>query len=321
MATVIAPSLGTAPLFTQGGTGITPGYSAIDRRRAYTSELQAGVIGSTDFKVVQRGAGANMTVDVTMTAGGVAYVAGTAVSGQGLYAVPVHASTVNEAVAAAHGSLPRIDTVVLRVFDHTHDASGANNSQIVVLTGTATSGATLDNRTGAATVPGSSLVLADILVPAASSSVVTANIRDRRSWARGAYRQILGGSTEYTTSSAVTALISSANLTERIECSGAPLIVQFATTLSLDTVTTVGVIELWLDGSKVSGTNSYQWVNPTAGVPQSVTYTWVFAPTAGSHVIGPAFRVSSGFIFRVGSSSTPSSLIIQEQLRQNVGNS
>ncbi len=122
---------------TQQGTGVSPGYSAIDVRRADTAQLQEGVMGASDFMVVQRGAGANMSVDIGMPAGGMAFVQGDTIAGQGLYGVPVHSATVNEVIGASHATLPRVDTVIVRVQDNVHDASGGNLSRTEVLTGTA----------------------------------------------------------------------------------------------------------------------------------------------------------------------------------------
>lgn len=280
--------------------------------------IQPGVWDAGDFKITQRAAGANLTMDV---ATGYALVPANDSGNAGLYHIQNDAS-LNTGTGAAngHATLPRIDQAILTVNDTTSGGDATDTPSVTILGGTATSGATLDNRTGATALPTGAIRLADILMPAASTTIATANIRDRRPWARGFNRMILGGATLYTTASATMALISSANLTPRVECSGAAMLVQFATVLSLDTVTTGGNIELWMDGAKVSGTTTYSWVDPTAAAPQSVTYTWLFTPAAGSHLIGPAFNASAGFTFRVGSGTVPSSLLIQEVARQNSDN-
>lgn len=134
-----------------------------------------GIIAPGSFKAKQRAAGANMSVDV---AAGRALVRGDTSLAQGLYHV-VNDATVNVAVAASHATNPRIDRVVLRVFDSlTGDPT--DDPAIQVISGTATSGATLLNLNGAAAIPNSALLLADVLVPGGSTSVITANIRDRR---------------------------------------------------------------------------------------------------------------------------------------------
>jgi len=131
------------------------------------------------YRVVQRAAGATMSVDVSAT--GVfnkAYVRGSTIIDQGLYRVEA-TGVWNLDIAAADGANPRIDQIFLVIEDQQH--AGTNNlASIRVVTGAATGGATLDNRTGAGAAPASSELLADVLVPAASASVVTANIRDRR---------------------------------------------------------------------------------------------------------------------------------------------
>lgn len=184
MTTTISPSLGHSVSFTQQGTGTSPGYDAVELRRVHTGfERGEGVATYGSYRVSQRGAGANMSVDISQDDG--AWIRGDAVALQGLYQVPPHNATINETVAASDPTNPRIDRVVLEVQDNVHDASGGNLARTRVITGTPSGGATLDNLTGAAAVPSSAIVLADVLVPALSSSVVDANIRDRRPFNAG----------------------------------------------------------------------------------------------------------------------------------------
>jgi hypothetical protein len=183
MTTTIAPALGHGPL-TQQGTGSTPGYDAIDARRWVSDpDLGEGVTTYGSFRVSQRGAGANLSVDVNMD--DFAYVRGDAVTHQALYKAPPHASTINETITTADATNPRIDRVILELKDTTHDASGSNLFQTRVVAGTPTGGATLDNLTGAGTVPSSALLLADVLVAATDTSISNAEIRDRRAFVAG----------------------------------------------------------------------------------------------------------------------------------------
>lgn len=145
--------------------------------------LGEGVIGSGDFAVSQKAAGANMSVDVA---------AGTAVvevdSPYGGKRLVRNDATMNSGTpgspgagwattfSAADASLPRVDRVVLEVKDSNVDASGLYEARLKVVSGTATSGATLTNLTGAAAVPSNCLLLANVLVDAAATSIVTAKI-------------------------------------------------------------------------------------------------------------------------------------------------
>jgi hypothetical protein len=138
---------------TQQGVGSTPGYDAIDARRFWGVAVQEGVITAGSYEVTQRGAGANLSVDIAASTGDGALVQGDAVTAQGLYFVAPHTAVINEAITTANATNPRIDQVVLEIKDTTHDASGSNLAQTRVVTGTATGGATLDNRTGAAALP------------------------------------------------------------------------------------------------------------------------------------------------------------------------
>jgi hypothetical protein len=186
MATIISPTHGNAPVYTQGGVGASPGYGALDFRRSDSAgPLQAGAMNDTDFKVVQRALGANMSVDITQNTTGQAMVRGGSIDNQGLYGVPCHATLINEPIAASHATLPRIDLVYLRVYDTAHDASGLNKAETVVSTGTPTATATKENGLGAVPLTGSVLLLAAVQVPAASTTVTTANILDRRQRCKG----------------------------------------------------------------------------------------------------------------------------------------
>lgn len=138
-----------------------------------------GVLTAFDLDVDQRAAGANMSVDVSA---GAAWVKGDDdANAQPTYRVRNDA-TVNVAIAGADASKPRIDRVVARVYDQAF-AGASLTWDIEVITGTPTTGATLTNLSGAAAVPNTALLLANVLVPAAASSIVTADIGDVRPYA------------------------------------------------------------------------------------------------------------------------------------------
>ncbi len=146
---------------------------AIDLRRYLTTLIAGeGVAGTGDLTVSQRGAGANMSVDI---ASGLAVIQGDSVSGQGLYAVYNDGLYNLTGFTAAHATNPRVDRVVLRVRDAFH-GDAANDIGPLILTGTATAGATLVNLTGAPAVANNQLLLANILVPAGAVSITAANI-------------------------------------------------------------------------------------------------------------------------------------------------
>lgn len=141
-----------------------------------SGRLVEGVAGSTHLAVAQRAAGANMSVDV---AAGQAWVEVDTGTRNGLVHVTSDAVT-NVTVTASNGTNPRIDQVVLQYNDTSIPTGSGNAPTLAVLAGTATAGATLANRTGAAALGNDRLLLADLLIPAASTSVITANIADRR---------------------------------------------------------------------------------------------------------------------------------------------
>jgi hypothetical protein len=115
-------------------------------------------------------------------AAGEAFVAQTQGSSGGAYYVrspgAVNSQTAEQVtVAAANATNPRVDLVVVRVKDSTYSGS-VNSAVLETVTGTATAGATLANRTGAPAAPATSLVLAYVLVPAKATSVVSGNIEN-----------------------------------------------------------------------------------------------------------------------------------------------
>lgn len=160
-------------LVTGSGPQQQVGMSALDLRR-YISVLVAseGVAAANDLAVAQRAAGANMSVDI---ATGEAYLQGDQVTNQGFYWALNDATYNLTGFTAAHATLPRIDRVVLRENDAFH-GSGDNIQSFAILTGTATSGATLTNTTGAVTPGNNELLLANVLLPAAATTITTANI-------------------------------------------------------------------------------------------------------------------------------------------------
>lgn len=154
-----------------------------DLRHAYGRPLGEGVEGYTDMLVT---AGAAVTtVDV---AAGIGFVRGDGLTDLGLYRCRNDA-TVNSAafeaggLAAPDATNPRLDQIIARVYDDEADSSGLHKWRLTVLKGTAKAGATLDNREGAAALPNSAMLLADVLVPAGAPAVLKAeNIRDRRAF-------------------------------------------------------------------------------------------------------------------------------------------
>lgn len=179
-------TLSTAPL-----TSANVPFSRWRRIIAMDAAVQAGVVGSSNaFKVSQRAAGANMSVDVA--AGDIMLPSTTGLHAPGL-AHGLSDAVENVAVTGAHATNPRVDQICARHNDAgTAQGDGGSVMTLVAVTGAPTAGATLDNRSGATALPAGYVRLADVLVPAASSSVVAANIRDRRPWAWGANGSIVG---------------------------------------------------------------------------------------------------------------------------------
>lgn len=283
------------------------------RQMLLDGALQEGVVGANDFMVVQRGAGANMSVDVgtgfawvqidTGTRNGMGHVTNDAVA--------------NLAIAAAHATNPRIDQVVLRWNDSSIPTGTGNVPTLEVLTGTATSGATLDNRTGAAALGNDRLRLADVLVPATDTTITNNQIRDRRPWARGLYNRVLHSAGDETTTS--TTMVAIAALQRRYECSGAPLRVKLKTVVFNSTAGNGVDLDVSVDGVQIGQRAELTSAIASARVPVNAVFE--FTPAAGSHVITATFlSTPSGTITMLASGNYPTEFVIEEVVRQNTAN-
>lgn len=290
-------------------------------RHMHESFLQEGVVGAGDYKVTPGGASLQWSV-----AAGVAWVQGDTAARQGIYP-QVNDAAVTGTVAPGHATLPRLDQVILQIADSS--VTGASNTPTLsTLAGTATSGATLDNRTGAASLPATALLLADVLVPAAQSGVLTtAMIRDRRKWARGAYKRIVrnanaAAGNDYTVTGTTPAAIDATNLTTRIEASGLPLRLRLTGIFTHTIVGSVIILSIQQDGSVVDGQTQVASLTVAAASQQMpVTLVYDFVPTAGSHVYVPFWTGgASGTATLFARSGIPVGFSVEELFRQNADN-
>jgi hypothetical protein len=322
LTTTIAPSLGHGALFTQQGPGTTPGYDAIDDRRACGDGLQEGVLAAGDFMVTQRASSANMSVDI---ASGSARVQGDTVTEQGLYRAGPHAGVINEVIAAASGS-PRVDQVILEVQDNVHDGSAGNEARVRVLQGGPTAGATLANRAGVAALPANALLLADVLVGVGAVSITNAVIRDRRKWARGACRVITrnqnaAAGNSYTTTSLSPVAIDATNLNPRIECSGAPVRITLRGIGAHSQADAQWGLQLRIDGVQITD-QEYRLLSRGAGTNNAFDLSWVTTPAAGSHLFAPYYYAgsASGTVTLNAQAGFALEFVVEEIIRQNTAN-
>lgn len=290
----IVPSIGHAIVATQLGVGATPGYDAIDLRRLSQIGVQEGVVDGPSW-VVSQHSPLGLSVDIAAT-GTPATVQGDSISDQGLYAVAPHASVINLTVAAAHASLPRLDQVILHVYDSAIDGSGSNKASVEMLTGTATSGTTLDNghdgSHGAAALPPTAIRLADVLVPPAATTITNTNIRDRRRWCNGAGWQGTRG-TDIQRFNNTFVAVDTATLQARLECSGVPVLVNFSANGDGSANSNSDLmVSYWTDGAL---TDSQKFAQVTGGsANRPCNFTMMTLPAAGSHLFTAVMQSTNG---------------------------
>lgn len=162
-------------------------YSAEQTRRAIFSPyartaantpgiLVGGILSASDMQLSAPGSGLSVNIST-----GEAIVGGTEGGTQGGYYAR-NASTTNLTISTANPTNPRIDTVCVTIADagYTEPTGVSGNAAVLqVVTGTPTAGATLSNLNGKAALPGSSLLLGYVLVPAAASNIVSGDISNR----------------------------------------------------------------------------------------------------------------------------------------------
>jgi hypothetical protein len=140
-------------------------------------DTRGGVLQqSGGLEVKQRGAGANMSVDVDR---GVALLPGINAINQGNYAYSGDV-LFNYVVTTAHATLYRKDIVVVRTKDGEY--AGDNSFGIAVVSGAGHEGASAGAATTAtpAEIGGTYVELAIITVRPATTSILTSDIEDRR---------------------------------------------------------------------------------------------------------------------------------------------
>src|SRR6478752_2985505 len=118
-----------------------------------------GVVTSADLLPSARGAGANMSVDVSA---GMVVFQGDSIANQGKYVARSTAVT-NLTINPAPGSGTRVDLIVAQLYDKQSDGGSAYSWQPIVLSGTTT-------------VPASAAELGRVNVPAGTASIVAGNL-------------------------------------------------------------------------------------------------------------------------------------------------
>lgn len=130
-----------------------------------------GLVASTDLQITAAVSGLKAEV-----AAGEIYVPGSSSSTQGGYYVR-NTATATLTFAAANGTNPRIERVVVRVKDAAY-AGSENLAEVTFVEGKAKAGATLGNLEGVEPAPASSYTLGYVLVPAKATSLTNSEVKN-----------------------------------------------------------------------------------------------------------------------------------------------
>lgn len=156
----------TPPLFTDTNNA----FSGDEFGLPYRDIIGEGIVEAGDLVVSQRGAGANLSVDV---AAGACWIKGDA----DLNAQPTYRCRNNSVVNLAitpDGSNPRIVLIVAEVLDTTFDGSGSRLWRLRAIHGTPA------GSPSAPALPGTAISLASIAVTAADADITSGQITDTR---------------------------------------------------------------------------------------------------------------------------------------------
>lgn len=167
------------PVGSSAAAGTVPGLNDYDLTRIETNLFTEGVVQGPgdDFAVVQRAAGANLSVDVSAGLALIEITNTNLAHGKTYKTWFESTATVNKTLTTADPTNPRKDRVVLRIDVSTDpDGSSANIAIIEVLAGTPA------GSPSAPAVPSNAISLAIIDVPAGDTTITTNQITDDRSY-------------------------------------------------------------------------------------------------------------------------------------------
>lgn len=272
--------------------------------------IQAGVFTAADLKITP---GAGLVLNY---AAGTAWIFDTsgvisALNGTLIPAVVSPGATVT--IGANASGNPRIDQVILTL-------TGYATGTVSVLAGTASVGATLANRTGAAALPASAIRLADVLVTNgfAGPFVADTSLRDRRPWARGFYNALQGdGAADV---SVVGAAVSMGQTVRRVELSGAPVRVTLSGRAWNAGAGNTVTFQAFFDGVD-SGAGIYTITSPAAAEPDVFTAQWTFlAGNTGSHLLAIGIGAPAGTGTLANSGGQFFWVTYEEIVKQNANN-
>lgn len=195
------------------------------RGQAGQDTMQPGIIGASDL---QCSTTAHNVLDIAVHSGTL-----WALNASGLLQRAVAGAIANLTLANADATKPRVDRIGAILGSERDGTLGTVT--IFVLTGIATTGATLDNMAGAqafaapGTLAGTSgagrgtpVEICDALVPATATLSSQITLRDRRPWAAGLdwYTTNNSGPNTYASSTSSAFAAVDAGLQQRVECTG-----------------------------------------------------------------------------------------------------
>lgn len=240
----------------------TPGfvvgtYGALDLRNAALANTYPGLFASGDFTVSQRAAGANMSVDITQ---GRAF-ADPGNTHQGLYFARRTSATAYNTSAdggytwtAADATNPRIDLLCLEVKDTAEDASGVTGWRFRIVDGTPSASATHQLETAAwPTIPSGVLPLAAIRVPAAATTITTANITNLNTVGGGRAETLKIATTETTTSTTYTRLATPDFLCVYVPSASSRVRFGYKAQWKISAATGTQAVALFVNGNQIKG--------------------------------------------------------------------
>lgn len=265
-----------------------------------------GVVGTNDLKSVQHAGTPGMSIDIP---GGQVFIAGTESGIQGTYHAWSDSTVTNPSVAASDPTNPRIDRIVAKVRDQFY-STAFNQWDLAVVTGIAKAVPLLSD----AAAPNNSYTLGSILVTAAKTSILNADITDLRNRAvgLGAGGQLINGYQPQTSPQA--------SITAEIALTGLSITVNIPANrkvkVSQQTFPGSGSVANQVVTTNIKeGSTALMQSNATiafSGGNQTLPSSVVLSPTAGVHTYFLSMSAGTGNVSNGASSTFPSFIIAED---------
>lgn len=310
------PELAASENVANGPTRINEGWNKIDNTDfGYEDFLQAGIINSTDWEFtanINSGTGA---LGSTANTGGTAWLLDYVLLNGALMRSVTTPATLSGLTTVAKPESGAYMSIAFAI-----TATKWNAAATVAAYSGVQKATEAEAINAPAAVASESTRIKDVIVKNTAGVYSIVHQIDRRPWAKGAYARIIRTSGSYSIGVSAGALIDSANLALRVECTGRPIRLVLRGVASYGATPGVAGFGFRMGGSALEGTGYglTAFSGVASGIfPVAAIYDAI--PSAGSHLFQPSWENSAGTLSLTTTEATPV-LFTVEELRSKSAN-